>query len=59
MKTLPKPGDKVKLSPESEICYTVAELNRYPHGWMVGIYDEPPSLHIDYWNPANLTLVKP
>lgn len=49
-------GDLVKTSPDSEYLYEVAELKRYPHGPMVGIYDEPPSKHVDFWNPSSLTL---
>ncbi len=28
--------------------YEVAEVKQFPHGMMVGIYDEPPSFHVDY-----------
>lgn len=47
-------GDLVKTSPDSEHLYEVAELKMYPHGPMVGIYDE--SSHVDFWNPSSLTL---
>jgi hypothetical protein len=47
-------GDWVKLNPEYE--YEVAEIRRFPHGFMVGIYDERPSNHVDFWNASSLTL---
>lgn len=47
-------GDWVKTSINSEFAYEVAEIRQFPHGKMVGIYDEPPSKHIDYWNPSSL-----
>ena len=28
--------------------YEVAGTKNFPHGKMIGIYDEPPSKHIDY-----------
>lgn len=34
--------------------YKVAEYKKFPFGTAVGIYDEPPSNHIDYLNPANV-----
>ena len=49
-------GDWVKLNPDSEYEYEVAEISRFPHGFMVGIYDEPPSKHLDFWNASSLTL---
>lgn len=49
-------GDWVKLNPGSEYEYEVAEIRRFPHGFMVGIYDEPPSKHVDFWNASSLTL---
>lgn len=49
-------GDWVKLNPDSEYEYEVAEIRRFPHGFMVGIYDEPPSKHVDFWNASSLTL---
>jgi len=51
-----RPGDKVKINPESEFSYEVARLEKFPHGWMVGIYDEPPGKHVDFWNPSSLYL---
>lgn len=42
------------MSPQSQYCYQVAELREFPHCIKVGIYDEPPSLHIEYWNPDSL-----
>lgn len=49
-------GDWVKLNPESEFEYEVARIEKFPHGNMVGIYDEPPSKHVDFWNASGLTL---
>lgn len=46
-----RPGDSVQFGGD---IYEVAELKKFPHGWMVGIYDEPPSRHIDYLNPKSL-----
>jgi hypothetical protein len=51
-------GDWVKLDRDSRYKYKVAEVRRFPHGYMIGIYDEPPSLHVDYWNPSSLTLAR-
>ncbi len=51
-------GDWVKTNPDSEYEYEVAEIRRLPHGFMVGIYDEPPSGHVDFWNAASLTLAR-
>jgi hypothetical protein len=36
--------------------YEVAHQKEFPHGTMVGIYDEPPGDHVDYINPRNLTV---
>lgn len=33
--------------------YKVAEIKEFPHGYMIGIYDEPPTKHIDYINPTD------
>lgn len=49
-----RPGDMVTISEGSEYRYEVAAVERFPHGLMVGIYDEPPSKHVDYWNPGSL-----
>ena len=49
-----KIGDKVKITADSECEYEVAELKEMPHGTMIGIYDEPPSKHIDYWQSEHL-----
>lgn len=49
-------GDFVKVSKYSSFEYEVAEIKKFPHGKMIGIYDENNSLHIDYWNPDNLFL---
>ena len=39
--------------------YDVAVIKPFPHGVMVGIYDEPPSVHVDYLQPENVSLVLP
>lgn len=39
--------------------YEVAEIKKFPHGIMIGIYDEPPGKHIDYLNPENIMKVYP
>ena len=40
--------------------YEFAELKEYPHGLMVGIYDEKPkNNHIDYISPERLLKVYP
>ena len=44
-----KPGTVVRYGGSE---YRVARVER----GMVGIYDEPPSLHVDFINPRNLTL---
>lgn len=49
-----KPGDLVRINPKSKFSYEVAEIRNFPHGLMVGIYDEPPSKHVDFWNPNSL-----
>ena len=46
-------GDLVKYGPNS---YEVAEIRMFPHGPMVGIYDEPPSKHVDFLNPTSVSL---
>jgi hypothetical protein len=38
--------------------YEVAEIKRFPHGKMIGIYDEPPSKHIDYLHPNSVHKVE-
>ena len=50
---VPTVGSRVTYGKYS---YEVAEIKKFPHGLMVGIYDEPPSKHIDY---LNLTSVRP
>lgn len=37
--------------------YEVAEVRKFPHGLMVGIYDEPPSKHIDWLNWGSVVLL--
>lgn len=39
--------------------YEVAHQKQFPHGRMVGIYDEPPGKHVDYINPRSLTIPPP
>ena len=51
-------GDWVRISPHGQWDYEVAEIKMYPHGPMIGIYDEPPSKHVDFWNPSSLTLAR-
>jgi hypothetical protein len=46
---LAKPGVMVKYAGS---LYEVARTER----GMVGIYDEPPSKHVDFINPRNLTI---
>ncbi len=48
-----KVGDKV-LYAGSE--YEVADIDEF-NGFMVGIYDEPPSFHIDYIRKDSVKLV--
>jgi len=43
-------GDRVLYA---GAVYNVAEIKKFPHGEMIGIYDEPPSQHVDYINPKN------
>jgi len=37
--------------------YEVAVVKPFPHGNMIGIYDEPPSKHVDYIQPSNANVV--
>ena len=39
--------------------YEVAVIKPFPHGVMIGIYDEPPSVHVDYLQPESVTPVYP
>lgn len=39
--------------------YKVADLKEYPHGLMIGIYDEPGTRHIDYLRPDSVRYVSP
>ena len=55
---------KEKLEVGNEIFYAgafyeVAEIKDFPHGKMIGIYDESPSKHIDYLNPSSVSEVYP
>jgi len=48
-----KAGDKVIYAGS---VYEVAHIKMFGNGPMVGIYDEPPSKHIDYLKPGSLKL---
>ena len=37
--------------------YEFATLKQFPHGVMIGIYDEPPTKHVDYLQPQNVNIV--
>ena len=50
-------GDLVTVSKNSKNSYEVAGFRRLLHVLMVGIYDEPPSKHVDYWKKSSLTLI--
>lgn len=39
--------------------YLVAEIKKFPHGVMIGIYDELNSKHIDYLQPHSVNEVIP
>ena len=39
--------------------YEVAEIKEFPHGIMIGIYDDPNTKHIDYLQPNNVNEVIP
>ena len=39
--------------------YDVALIKPFPHGVMIGIYDEPPTKHVDYLQPENIRAVYP
>lgn len=47
-------GDRIMYANQS---YEVAELKQFPHGVMIGIYDETPTKHIDYLQPYNCELI--
>lgn len=53
------------LKPKDEVFfagsyYEFAELKEFPHGIMVGVYDEKPkNNHIDYLKPDSLLKVYP
>lgn len=52
-----KQGDEVFYAGH---FYEFAGLKFFPHGDMIGIYDEPPSSkHIDYLQPENVSEVMP
>lgn len=36
------------------IVFLVADVKQFPHGPMVGIYDEPPGKHVDYVKPESV-----
>jgi hypothetical protein len=50
------PGDRVYFSGR---FYEVAEIKEFPHGPMIGIYDEYPSKHIDYLKPESVRPTAP
>lgn len=39
--------------------YKIAEIKEFPHGVMIGIYDEPPSKRVDYLNPKSVNKTYP
>lgn len=39
--------------------YQVADIKDFPHGRMIGIYDEPPTKHIDYINQDSVKISYP
>lgn len=51
-------GDWVKYGKDSILEYEIARIEMFAHGLMVGIYDEPPSDHIDYLNPDSLVVTR-
>ena len=46
-----KKGDEVIFANH---IYTVAKIKQFPHGIMVGIYDESKSNHVDYIQPKTI-----
>jgi len=48
------PGRFVKYAGSN---YQVAEVKRFGHGYMIGIYDEPPSKHVDYLSPESVEII--
>lgn len=48
-------GDKVYFAGAE---YEIACFKLFPHGWCIGIYDEPPGRHIDFLNPRGLSLIQ-
>lgn len=51
-----KEGDEVFFAGN---FFEVAEIKDFPHGKMIGIFDEPPKKHIDYLNPNSVSKVNP
>ena len=39
--------------------YEIAEVKDFPHGKMIGVFDQPSSKHIDYLNPQSVDEVYP
>jgi hypothetical protein len=39
--------------------YEFAEIKEFPHGIMIGVYDEGKSKHVDYLNPESVSEVIP
>jgi hypothetical protein len=48
-------GKKVHFAGAS---YEVAEIADFPHGRMLGIYDEPPTKHIDFIKSQNVKVIR-
>ena len=46
-----KQGDEIYYAGS---FYTVAEIKDFPHGKMIGIYDQPGTSHIDYLQPRSV-----
>lgn len=57
MHTTLKIGDWVKIG-KGDTEYEVSAVKKFPHGYMIGIYDEPPTKHEDYWQATSLTRVR-
>ena len=56
--------ETINLQPGNEVCfegnfYIVAEVKVFPHGKMVGIYNEPQNKHIRYIDPKDIFIVIP
>ena len=51
-----KKGDEVFFA---GAFFKVHEIKQFPHGLMIGIYDVPPSDHVGYLNPSDVSEVIP